>query len=205
MEKIYRYININEFNIDEMQKSVSAKRIERSEKYKFEVDKKRSIAVEYLLNQMIDEFHSEIKTPVELTYDQSGKPHIYSNSMEDVIQISLSHSGDYVACMISDVECGIDIEKHSKKREYEKIATRICTERELSNIHDAKDFYDIWTLKESAIKAVGLGLSMDMKKCEMIKIERGIFEIEISGHKYKGEILDSPEDYSCSIVYKNES
>lgn len=210
-----RILNIAEVNIDDIRDKVSVKRIEKTDKIKSHIDKLRSVSVEYLLNQMISELYPDIKTPVELEYDTKGKPHLYINDSPNSIHVeeinfSISHSGDYVACIISDFPCGIDIEKHSDKRDYEKVAKRICTEKEFENIHSQCDFYDLWTLKECVLKAVGLGLSLDMRKVEF---ERKFDESKIkyratvNGKCYYGEVMNSPEGYSLSYVEeeKNDS
>lgn len=203
---IYRFLNINELNIEDISGRVSKERLNRAEKFKNEIDKKRSIAVEYLLNEMLDELYDGI-TPVELSYDKNGKPHIYEDASEgglegtDLVQFSLSHSGDYVACIISDVPCGIDIERHSERRDYEKIAKRICTDRELVNITNREDFYQLWTLKESVMKAVGLGLALDMRKIEIERVNER-YEIMTEGKKYIGHVLKAPDGYSLSYVEK---
>lgn len=202
-----RILNISEINIDDIRDKVSAKRIGKSDKIKSNVDKIRSIAVEYLLNQMINELYPDINTPVELDYDAKGKPHLYINGYDSrqggEINFSLSHSGDYVACIISDFPCGVDIEKHSDKRDYEKVAKRICTDKEFQSIHCSDDFYSLWTLKECVLKAVGLGLSLDMRKVEFEKIINGDeikYSATVNGKCYYGEVMNSPEGYSLSYV-----
>lgn len=195
----YRIQNINELNIDEIKKSVSKQRIERAAKFKFDVDRNRSIAVEYLLNEMISEYCDGVTTPVILVYDENGKPHVYKENGDEV-EFSLSHSGDYVACIISDKKCGIDIEKHSN-RDYSKIAKRICTEKELTKVCDEKAFYTLWTLKESVLKAVGLGLALDMRKVELCHdTNKEEYEAVIEGVTYIGKSLQAPEGYSLSYV-----
>jgi len=232
----YRILNINELNIEEIRKFVSDKRIEKSERYKNESDRIRSIAVEYLLNEMIKELYPEIETPVTLEYDEHGKPHIYTGSgvnnecdfdvdnglasnkgKADAVHFSLSHSGDYVACLLADKPCGIDIEEHSE-RDYSKIAKRICTENELIAIKGREEFYNIWTLKESVLKAVGLGLALEMREINIDYMQNNIGELLDSGMMesnnsyqveitakvhdtlYTGYVLNAPPGYSLSYV-----
>lgn len=205
---IYRYLNINELNTDEISMKVSKDRIERSAKFKNDADRKRSVAVEYLLFDMVEEYAGF--RPDSLIYDSKRKPHIFDDNGYDLIHFSLSHSGDYVACIVSDKLCGIDIEKHSEKREYEKIAKRVCTENELKYVDSQKAFYDIWTLKESMLKATGEGLSLDMRKAEFIEDkdsgaitdQNGIsfYISEYEGIKYRGTVLTAPDGYSLSYV-----
>lgn len=198
--------NINELNIEEISKGVSIARLNRAAKFKNEIDRIRSISVEYLLNSMVKEIYPSVKLPLDIEYDEKGKPHSYNNDEE--IHFSLSHSGDYVACMISDKPCGIDIERHSKSRDYDKVAKRICTEEELTGINSKTDFYNVWTLKESVLKAVGLGLSLDMKKIELKKVKECTFaenegtkyQVTLDGIKYQGKILEAPDGYSLSYI-----
>lgn len=219
-----KYLNVNELNIDEIAKKVSRERLLKAEKYKSESDKKRSIAVEYLLNEMISEGlnRNELKGvtnftfPASITYDSKGKPHIYDiDSKTDLIHFSLSHSGDYVACMISNVPCGVDIERHSK-RPYDKIARRVCKEGEKGFIKSTKEFYDLWTLKESVLKAVGLGLSLDMRDFEMKKVDCvdeqfdyaetvTHYETNVGEVAYLGGVLSAPEGYSLSYIEESNN
>lgn len=169
---IYRVLCIEKLDIDKLAPYVSLERMERSRVYKHEIDRLRSVAVEYLLNETLKDFDSKIETPVTLSYDINGKPHLY---LDREIFVSLTHSGKYVGCMVSDKPCGIDIEIH-KNRDYGKIAKRICTESELSSIKNEEDFFDLWTAKESILKATGAGLSLDMRN---FSINRGV-EAEIN-------------------------
>lgn len=196
-----RILNINELNIEEISKKVSDKRIKRAEKFKYEEDKRRSIAVEYLLNTMIEEKYPDISVPVDLEYDEHKKPHLYIG--KDEIHFSLSHSGDYVACIIADYPCGIDIEKYSENRDYHLVAKRICTDNEMKLIGDRSDFYMLWTLKESALKAVGLGLALDMKKLEFTHLNESCYVTNIDSVEYKGIVLDAPKGYSLSYVIES--
>lgn len=219
----YRIVNINELNIDEISKKVSDRRIEKASKFKSDDDKKRSIAVEYLLNEMIEackdsdlsrnidlsdkyiQMMQDVSTPVTLEYDEKGKPHIYKSKGEDkadAIQFALTHSGEYVGCIISEMPCGIDIERHSEKRDYEKIARRVLTENESELVNNRDDFYNIWTLKESVMKAVGIGLSLDMTKIDF-SCSNGEWSTVVENIKYSGKVLDAPDGYSLAYVEMN--
>ena len=193
---IYRYLNISELDIEKLKPHVSKERIEKSEKYKHDIDKLRSVAVEYLLNETLKEYDESIETPVVLSYDEQGKPHLYLQNKE--VFISLTHSGDYVGCMVSDRPCGIDIEKH-KDREYEKIARRICTDLEIYGIETAKKFFDLWTAKESILKAYGSGLALDMRSFEIRKNGEE-FSTLVDGKEYMGAIKKFEEGYSLSYA-----
>ncbi|MBR5438352.1 MAG: 4'-phosphopantetheinyl transferase superfamily protein [Clostridia bacterium] len=90
-------------------------------------------------------------------YERKGKPYL----KDENLFFSISHSGCYVLCCVSDKECGCDIEKI---KEYNpKIPRRFFTEKETAALesHNEKEcsFTRIWTLKESVLKKTGDGIS----------------------------------------------
>ena len=94
-----------------------------------------------------------------------GKPHLDNNSG---VHFNISHSGEYVACAVSDKPVGIDIQKIKKFKS--KVAERVCNEKELRQIEESDDkeseFAKIWTQKEAVVKMYGLGIAKgDIKKC----------------------------------------
>ncbi len=92
-------------------------------------------------------------TNYRLYYNEYGKPYLESGELF----FNLSHSGEYVACAISDKEIGIDIQKVCMKKHAMK---KICTLEELAWIKTAEDFTRVWAIKESYAKAKGKGIAL---------------------------------------------
>lgn len=93
-----------------------------------------------------------------------GKPYL-----PDVPNVcfNLSHSGEYALCAVSDHPVGCDVEKLAAPEL--RVAERFFAPEELALLraeHDAaaqaRLFYRLWTLKESFLKATGLGLSLPL-------------------------------------------
>lgn len=107
---------------------------------------------------------------LNLSYNSFGKP--FLPGIE--IQFNWTHSGDMIALILSSVDCGIDIELDTGKVLYDYQS--LCTELEL-NWLDQKQrdtgvsgnmcFMDLWTAKESVVKAKGTGLSVDPRQIEI--------------------------------------
>lgn len=155
--KIY-YSNINDHQIDELLPLVGEERRARSLRYRFDEDKKRSLLAHVLLNHALLEGGYDISLPACPVNDPNGKPRLYHKGEE--IHFSLSHSGDYAVCAISDIPVGIDIEKIDTFKP--EIANRFFNPSELKYVADAESFYRIWTLKEGYLKAVGMGLKLPL-------------------------------------------
>lgn len=117
--------------------------------------KKESLLGMDLLGRMLKTDRLDIK------YNDCGKPYLYDSSLD----FSISHSRGLVACAVSDVPVGIDIEQ------IRKINTNIITAKSekdliLSNsITDDEKILMIHTAKEAYAKMCGRGilLVLDMQ------------------------------------------
>ena len=83
------------------------------------------------------------------------------------IHFNISHCSTAIAVVISDVApVGIDIEAI---REYSPYSLKRCFSKEeadyiKNSINPNKEFFRLWTLKESYVKAIGVGMNYPMKK-----------------------------------------
>ena len=138
---------------------------ENVDKFKFLKDKKLSILSEVLLKIAFDTLN--INSSFNYKYNKQGKPYL-----EDIgnIKFNISHSGEYVICLVSNDEVGCDIEEI--KDINLNIANKFFYNTEYTNIFNSSNkidtFYRYWTLKESFIKSVGLGLSLDLNSFEIV-------------------------------------
>jgi 4'-phosphopantetheinyl transferase len=88
------------------------------------------------------------------------------------IQFNISHSADFVLCVVGDNLVGCDIEK-IEKAPFE-VAERYFNEKERQYIFEAEEygerchrFYKIWTIKESYLKMTGEGLTVPIDSIEV--------------------------------------
>lgn len=95
---------------------------------------------------------------VRVKYGDNGKP--YLEGRQDIF-FNLSHSGNIVICAIAPCEVGCDIERIRPGRG--KIAERYFSEEErfFAGLSE-RNFFRMWTLKESFMKVTGKGLSLPL-------------------------------------------
>ena len=97
----------------------------------------------------------------KLVSEMSGKP--YFKSPEKPF-FSLSHSGSYVLCAMSDCEIGADIQE-MKAVDFTKAAEyAFCKEENDWVKQDRHRFYRIWTGKEAFGKMTGEGLKAGLRQ-----------------------------------------
>ncbi len=144
------------------EKSVSQERKKKMEACRMKKDKARSLAAGLLLQYA---WNSDRKTTekVEISFGDNGKP-VCSN--DESFHFNLSHSGEFVACAVSEEIVGIDIQK--EKTAELAIAKRFFMPEEYETIlraskeEQARIFCKLWTAKESYMKYTGEGMSKRM-------------------------------------------
>ena len=123
------------------------------------------------------------------------------------IFFSVSHSGDYAACSVSDVPNGIDIQEHRKlccDISGRFFATEEDDYLKKVSVNSTKDFYDLWCLHEAYMKYTGEGLKQGMKDVSFLDALKGdhakTYFNAADGKKIRGQVLQAPAGYSLGIV-----
>lgn len=133
----------------------------RVDRFRSENDKKRTITGELLARQMIA---SQCRiSPENITFSltEKGKPFV----PDLPVKFSISHSGEYVLCTVSDCSVGADIEK--LRNVNDRLIYRVCAENEkryvaekgISQAEKNRRFMRVWTGKEAYFKYLGTGIT----------------------------------------------
>jgi 4'-phosphopantetheinyl transferase len=129
-----------------------------------------------LLRHALERFTGIPARSHQLARTDEGKPICL-----DGPAISLTHSGDLVACAVAESgEIGIDIEIPDRRRRTTDIADRYFSKEEAAwlEIQGEDRFYMLWVLKEAYLKALGCGLrGLDYLRC---KVEPPRIEVSVT-------------------------
>ncbi len=133
-------------------------RMKRAEKYRFERDRLLCIGGGFLMRHIVG-----IRDESEIRHGRYGKPFAPGYPA-----FNLSHSGEWCILAKGDCEIGMDIEKIDKNNL--PAAPTVYTPRELNwmNEDPLERFYQLWTWKESLIKALGTGMFLEPKTFEVL-------------------------------------
>ena len=149
------------FVSDERQKKVS--------RYHFNQDAQNSLLGDILTRIKICEATKLSNDQLEFSANIYGKPFLVNFPN---IHYNISHSSRYIACALSDVPVGIDIEQ--LKSFNSKIANRFFAFDEAAYIEGAQGcqkmrrFFEVWSKKESRIKWEGKGLHIPLPSFSVI-------------------------------------
>lgn len=160
------------------------------------------LASRWLLQYLIGTNHR-----VYTQRDEFGKPHLCNSGLF----ISLSHSSDLVAVIVSSVACGIDIQHFTPKIEIIADKFMSVADKNAMNEHNKRTLLTVfWGAKESLYKAYG---KKELDFREDIRIQTFDFDpLEgcFGGQVTKGQFVAdyrvyylNTESYALSYCMKN--
>lgn len=162
MMHIYLSQDIWHFDLDAALAEISEQRREQALKFKFELGQRLCVLAYQLLKRGLSEVYGIKENPV-FEYNAHGKPSIVGHPE---IFFNLSHCKEAAICVVSDQPVGVDVE--SVRSFNESLVRYTMNEAEVKAIESAKDqavaFIRLWTMKESALKLIGTGISNEMKQ-----------------------------------------
>lgn len=152
--------SIKDEEFDKYYNVVRKERQIKIDRYKRYEDKKLSLAVGIALknalqNNNVDYFNA--------TFCVTDKGKVYLENNKDDLHFNVSHSGKYAVAVISNQEVGVDVQQI--KPYNEKVVKKCFTEKEKVHFYKIEEaqrdleFATIWAMKESYLKAIGIGIT----------------------------------------------
>lgn len=138
----------------------SGRRREKIDFLRFDKDKRLSLGADALLRFALAELGLDPDEPI--AEEPGGKPYLLKRPD---VRFNLSHSGSQALCAVSANEIGCDVDAIDDVEL--SVAERVLHPEELARLMALEDaarwryFCRLWTLKESFMKATGLGLALE--------------------------------------------
>lgn len=200
------YVNIKEKSLDEwfdvLKKKASIERLRLSNRFKFKEDSVRCLLSEALLLFALKKTF-KIDARRLIRKDVYGKPYIDKD-----VHFNISHSGNYVICVVSKTVVGIDIEE-IRPIDYKELSNCFTAQekKQLADQNESKIidmFYTFWVLKESYIKYTGEGFSFPLDKCSFYLMEKNIEYKNLcrENENIIFDLLFIHEDYKCAVCHQ---
>ena len=186
--------------------AVSAQRREKVDRMRAPAAKRLSLCAGVLLAEALRERGLRPEES-ELAEGAHGKPYL---PRRPDIQFSLSHSGTRAMCVTADRSVGCDIQETTPRNL--RIARRFFSERECRVIFAGtteeerqKLFFRIWTLKESFLKCVGLGLSLPLNSFSVVP-DGGRIELlqRYDSGRYRFLEPEAGAGYACAVCIRED-
>jgi 4'-phosphopantetheinyl transferase len=132
-------------------------------------DKSKFIFSHVVLRLILSNYTGLSPEGIDLYENQYGKPYIRSGEF----YFNISHAKEKLAIAISKTEIGIDLEYIDAELNLMEIEGTVLTKSEISLLSSfapklqAKQFFLFWTRKEAIVKAIGIGLSLDLREIDL--------------------------------------
>ena len=192
------YCNVADLDLKKSYGLLPNDRKNKVDRFRFPKDKKLSCGAYLLLKKMLSD---------EDVYDLSFKYGKYEKAYlanHDNIYFNISHSGEYVACGISNEEIGVDVEQIDETIDL-NIAKNYFFNEEYKDIITSKnphiEFFNYWVLKESYMKYTGLGFNLNLDEFCILKSDE--IKLKNDENNVKFSLFDI-ENYklACASKYK---
>lgn len=178
---------------------------DRINRYRRWEDAQRGLIGRVLIRSLINKRYGLKSKDINFLENEFGKP--YFKNAKD-FHFNISHSGQWVVCIIDCSPVGIDIEEISDIDLY--ISTCFFSGKEHRDLLELEKkyrldyFFDLWSLKESYIKAEGKGLSIQLDSFS-IKKKGNIINIIGIEKKYHFKQYHVDPNYKLSVCAMNKN
>ena len=131
-------------------------------------DRRRDLAARALVRTVLSRYASVPPESWVFGADAHGRPRIAAPQPAPALQFNIAHSGDLVAVGVASANAlGVDVEQLARKTETTRLERyfappEITRLRALPARERRLRFFELWTLKESYLKARGVGLRMPL-------------------------------------------
>jgi len=138
-------------------------------RYRFEKDRHTSLVTRALVRTVLSRYAAVAPADWRFVTNQYGRPEIDEPREQRMLRFNLSHTEGLVVCLVSrGREVGVDVENRARGGGLLEIADRFFSPFEVKALRTLPSgeqmdrFFLYWTLKESYIKARGMGLALSL-------------------------------------------
>jgi len=158
------------------QSLLSDKELRQFPRFHFEQHRHQYLVTRALIRSSLSNFY-EVE-PAEWCFDVNayGKPSVASSHGLLPVRFNISHTDGMVMCgIVHDTEIGVDVEDIERVTgdDIENLYSyfsplEVAELKRLPKEKQKQRFFDYWTLKESYIKARGMGLSLSLSQFRFV-------------------------------------
>jgi phosphopantetheinyl transferase len=165
-------------------------------------DRRRSLVARAALARLAAARMHVDPTAVAVGHDKHGRPLLLDRP---ALHVSIAHSGEFVACAVSERCVGVDVERADRPEADDALAARVCAPAERRRLEympagpRTRALIHLWARKEALAKALGVGLALPFEQLDVrhdIPLVGGVR----AGALRVRDVAGGPEDYCVAIA-----
>lgn len=176
----------------------------RHRRYVFAKDQLQFLATRALVRTVLSEYAPVPAADWRFVEEAGGRPRVLSPEVAPPLFFNLSNTAGMVVCAVSAAhrELGVDVEFLGRPGETVSVAGAYFSPFEARALHELplaaqrQRFFWYWTLKESYIKAKGLGLAIPLERFSFL-----LDEGPAIGVRFDRSLGDDPGEWRFSAVH----
>jgi 4'-phosphopantetheinyl transferase len=193
--------------------------LDRYSNFSFDHDRHQYLITRAMIRNILSLYRTRISPDAWVfVKNRYGKPSVCFPSGDDTIEFNISHTKKMVVVATSRVkEMGVDVEFISRPVNLDIIAKKHFSEVEvralmtLAAVQRKVKFFELWTLKESYLKACGKGLSLPMNDLAFQFLDDKKIAVDFSNefsdcsNSWRFWLFDISSEHRMSVALKRES
>ena len=195
--------------LDHYRQLLTADELARQQRYRFEHDRHSALVTRAFVRDLLSQYADVAPANWRFIKGEKDKPEIDRPPLP--LRFNLSHTRDLIVCAVTlQHDIGIDVEYVERNNDILAIADRYFSPAEVQELFSLPDaqqrsrFFDYWTLKESYIKACGLGLAIPL---DHFSFTIGVADAPFSNSNidlgFAPERQDTPAHWQSWLFYPN--
>ena len=157
--------------VDSLSRTLNELELERASRYHFEALRHRFVVAHAGLRAILAGYTGIPPEQLSFRFGVQGKPTLVDRGLAPGLEFNLSDSQDIALVAVTMHQpIGVDVERVREIPELDSITPTILAPEELAFLTNRKGperlaaFLRFWTCKEAIIKAMGVGLSANLKR-----------------------------------------
>ncbi len=172
----------------------------KRDRFHFEKDQHSCLVTRALVRTVLSRYENIAPKDWRFLTNDHGRPEIAEPESARSLKFNLSHTNGLIACIVArEREIGVDVEDRERSGRLLDVAHRffstveVAALRKLPEKEQLDRFFLYWTLKESYIKARGMGLAIPLSHFSFL-----------FGHKisiaFDPQLKDDPESWQFTAL-----
>jgi 4'-phosphopantetheinyl transferase len=147
--------------------AISAEESAREQRFRFQDDRDSYLLAHALCRTVLAQLCGAEPLALRFEAGEHGRPELISPRCDPRLRFNISHTRGLVACAVAlEHDVGVDVERLERRVQIDQLAASVFSDAERAALERLADdarrarFFELWTLKEAYIKAVGKGLAL---------------------------------------------